>query len=63
MAKGLGSGGSGDLASDAARQLQRLKCFLWHGNLFRALQVVEDLEEDLQNEVAGPEQRNLLRAI
>ena len=63
MAKGLGLGGRGDLASEAARQLQRLKWFLWHGNLFRALQVVEDLEEDLQLEEAGPEQRKLLRAI
>jgi hypothetical protein len=63
MAKGLGLGGRGDLASEAARQLQRLKWFLWHGNLFRALQVVEDLEEDLQLEEAGPEQRKLLRAL
>ena len=63
MAKELGSGGSGNLASEAARQLQRVKWFLWHGNLFRALQVVEDLEEDLQLEEAGPEQRKLLRAI
>ena len=63
MAKGLGLGGRGDLASEAARQLQRVKWFLWHGNLFRALQVVEDLEEDLQLEEAGPEQRKLLRAI
>src|SRR5207245_1076001 len=36
MAKGLGSGGRGDVAVEAARQLQRLKC----GNLFRALQLV-----------------------
>ena len=36
MAKGLGLGGRGNLASEAARQLQRVKWFLWHGNLFRA---------------------------
>jgi hypothetical protein len=28
-------------------QLERIKWYLWHGNVFRALQVGEDLEEDL----------------
>jgi len=63
MAKGLGSRGRQDLARNLTRQLERLKWFLWHGNLFRALQIVEDLEEDLQLEEASPEQRKLLRAI
>jgi hypothetical protein len=29
--------------AQAARELERLKWFLWHGNVFRALQVIEDL--------------------
>ena len=29
------------------RALERLKRFLWHGNLYRALQVVESVEMDL----------------
>lgn len=28
-------------------QLERIKWYLWHGNVFRALQIGEDLEEDL----------------
>jgi hypothetical protein len=28
--------------------LQRLKWFLWHGNVFRALQTVDDLTTDLE---------------
>jgi hypothetical protein len=35
--------------------LERLMWFLWHGNVFRALQVVEDLEIDLDVEHATPE--------
>ena len=63
MAKGLGGGAGSALASEIAGELERLKWFLWHGNLFRALQVVEDLEMDLDTEDAGPEQRKLLKAI
>lgn len=29
-------------------QLERMKWYLWHGNTFRALQIGEDLEEDLE---------------
>ena len=30
------------------KQLESLKWYLWHGNVYRALQVVEDLEWDLE---------------
>jgi hypothetical protein len=40
-----------------------LKWFLWHGNVFRALQVIEDLEIDLDVEWASSEQRKLLKAV
>ncbi len=36
-------------------QLERIKWYLWHGNVFRALQVGEDLEEDLDL----PEEKNV----
>jgi hypothetical protein len=36
---------------------------LWHGNVFRALQVVEELEIDLDVEHATPEQRKLLKTV
>jgi hypothetical protein len=49
--------------AEAERELQRLKWFLWHGNVFRALQVIEDLEIDLDVEWASSEQRKLLKAV
>ena len=36
-------------------QLERIKWYLWHGNVFRALQIGEDLEEDLDL----PEEKNV----
>ena len=59
MAKGLG----GDTAVEVAEELERLKWFLWHGNVFRALQVIGDLEMDLHAEEAGPAQRKLHRTV
>src|SRR5712692_5987182 len=55
MAKGLG----GDTAVEVAEELERLKWFLWHGNVFRALQVIGDLETDLDVDDANPGQRKL----
>jgi hypothetical protein len=46
---------------EATRELERLKWFLWHGNVFRALQVIEDLEDDL--EIAGLETSKLAKAL
>ncbi len=43
--------------------LARLKWYLWHGNLFRALQLVEDLEFDLDGLTESPEQRKLVKAV
>lgn len=45
-------------------QLERIKWYLWHGNVFRASQIGEDLEEDLET----PEEKNasvekMLRAV
>jgi Plasmid pRiA4b ORF-3-like protein len=40
---------------EAVGQLERLKWYLWHGNLFRALQVAQDLEVALDTEAAGAE--------
>ena len=52
-----------DLASDVARQLERLKWFCWHGNLVRALAVTADLLIDLDVENAPSEQAKLARAV
>ena len=59
MARGL----EDKVGAEASRQLERLKWFLWHGNVFRALQVVGDLEIDLDVEDAGPSRRKLVKAL
>ena len=52
-----------DLAGEVAAQLERLKWFCWHGNVFRALQIIDDILVDLDTAEAGPEQARLLRAV
>ena len=49
MAKGLGGNGS-ESREIAFKELERIKWFLWHGNLFRALETVDDLFMDLDKE-------------
>src|SRR5260370_36439877 len=51
------------VGAEASRQLERLTWFLWHGNVFCALQVVGDLEIDLDVDDAGPGRRKLVKAI
>jgi hypothetical protein len=53
-------------AADIAQRLERLKWNLWHGNVRRALQIVDLLEEDLEIDDAGTERRfarNLLSLV
>jgi len=59
MARGL----EDKVGAEALRQLERLKWFLWHGNVFRALQVVADLEIGLDVDDAGPGRRKLVKAL
>jgi hypothetical protein len=54
LAKGLRS--PPDLATHVAAQLGRLKWFLWHGNVFRSLQIVDDLATDLDDQDTSSEQ-------
>jgi len=63
MAKGLRSRDNPKLVPEVTEELKRLKWFLWHGNVFGALQTVEDLEIDLDVEDATAEHRKLLKAI
>ena len=48
---------------DVARELERLKWFLWHGNVFRTLETIEDLAEDLWREHPEPERAKLLKPV
>ena len=52
-----------DLANEIAAQLERLKWFCWHGNVFRALQTIDDILVDLDITEPGPEQARLLKAV
>jgi hypothetical protein len=47
MAKGLGAQGT-ELRESVTKELERIKWFLWHGNVFRALETVEDFTFDLE---------------
>ncbi len=60
MAKGLGNKAS-ELWTEARKQLERLKWFLWHGNVFKALQVIGDLDLDLDDGSCDEKQTKLLR--
>jgi len=62
MAKGLGSKDA-ELRSDALKELERIKWFLWHGNVFKALQVIGDLDLDLDNGSLNEKQTKLLKTV
>jgi len=59
LAKGLRS--APEIPSDVAAQLQRVKWFLWHGNIFRARQTIDELNADLAD-TAG-ESGKLTKAV
>ena len=48
MAKGLNQT---DPASDIPKQLERIKWCLWHGNVFKGEQAIDNLVDDLEIEV------------
>jgi hypothetical protein len=52
-----------DLAGEIGTQLQRLKWFCWHGNVFRALQTIDDILFDLDVTEPSPEQARLFKAV
>jgi hypothetical protein len=46
------------------KRLERLKWYLWHGNVYHALQIVEMLEWDLEGwETCSPKAAQLLKAV
>ncbi len=52
-----------DAITEIGRNLGRLKWFLWHGNIFRALQTVQDLTVALDAVPHGPEQAKLGKTV
>ncbi len=63
LAKGLRSHDNPTVVKEVLDELERLKWYLWHGNVFRALQTVDDLEFELDIDGAGLDQRKLLKAV
>ncbi len=63
MAKGIALIESPNRVEDITRQLARLKWYLWHGNVFRALQTIDDIEMDLDTDETTPERKKLLKAV
>jgi hypothetical protein len=76
MTKGLAAEGSpaskpGDDEEDGRldvtaldKQLESLKWHLWHGNVYRAVQIIEDLEWDLESQEERSERvKKLLKAV
>src|SRR5262249_13733737 len=46
------------------KQLESLKWHLWHGNVYRALQTIEDLEDDLESrEEMSERAKKLLKTV
>jgi hypothetical protein len=51
-------------AGEIQRQLESVKWYLWHGNVYAALRAIQDLREDLKAGAKGSEiQRKLGRAV
>ncbi len=63
MAKGVRSRDDPALTTDLQATLERLKWYLWHGNVFRALQVIDDLVWDLEGLEGSGEARNLCEVV
>ncbi len=63
MAKGVRSHGNPQLITELAEELERLKWYLWHGNVFLALQTITYLQLDADSVDSSPEQRKLSKAI
>ncbi|MBV8886437.1 MAG: ISKra4 family transposase, partial [Chroococcidiopsidaceae cyanobacterium CP_BM_RX_35] len=52
-----------ELRSNALKELERIKWFLWHGNVFKALQSIQDLEIDLDDGNEDEKQTKLLKTL
>jgi len=63
MAKSVCSRENPDLTTDLAEELQRLKWYLWHGNVSLALQTIRYLQFDADSGEPSPEQRKLSKAV
>ena len=63
LAKSIETDDQPNLSAEIEKELECLKWNLWHGNVHKALQIVEDLEFALDLEENSQEQRKLLKAV
>ncbi len=63
MAKGIRSQECPNIVEDASKQLERIKWYLWHGNVFRALQIIEYLAMDIEVIEESDAQGKSLKAL
>jgi hypothetical protein len=61
MAKGVQSNDIPTIVEDTSKQLERIKWYLWHGNVFRALQIIDYLATDIEIIEESEAQRKLLK--
>ena len=62
MAKGV-TCSEDDLVEDPDKTIESIKWYLWHGNVFRALQEIAWLADGLYLEEMSPEQAKLLKKV
>jgi Uncharacterised protein family (UPF0236) len=63
MARGLGPEGSASRTS-ALKQLESIKWYLWHGNVFKALRHIDHLGTDIEDEIiTGESAEKLQKAL
>src|SRR5258708_27118156 len=63
LVKSIDTDDQPNLSAEVEKELECLKWNLWHGNVHKALQIVDDLEFALDIEDHGQEQRKLLRVV
>jgi hypothetical protein len=63
MAKSVGSRDNPNLTTELAEGLERLNWYLWHGNVFLALQTITYLQLDADCGDDSPEQRKLSKSV
>ena len=63
LAKSIETDDQPNLSTEIEKELECLKWNLWHGNVHKALQIVEDLEAALDIEDNSQQQRKLLKAV
>lgn len=63
IAKGLKPPENGDGANEVIKKLESVKWYLWHGNVFRALEKIEFLQMDIEGLGETEAQSKLLKAL